>query len=144
MPASKNSMIQTSKKLRTETFFHLSRRFQSGAKVWRELQQVPAINRTAAEHQMFQDPQQRLTPKQRLSYHKQYFFTFKCSCFLFLLNFIFQFHRLSFLYCPNFWRFPRPPAPPGSYAYGQQGPNIEKVSVHFTITIVNSALIFIP
>lgn len=71
MPASpKNSMIQTSKKLRTETFFHLSRRFQSGAKVWRELQQVPAINRTAAEHQMFQDPQQRLTPKQRLSYHK--------------------------------------------------------------------------
>ena len=121
MPASpKNSMIQTSKKLRTETFFHLSRRFQSGAKVWRELQQVPAINRTAAEHQMFQDPQQRLTPKQRLSYHKYYFFTFKCSCFLFLLNFIFQFHRLSFLYCPNFWRFARifsrlgglPPPPP--------------------------------
>ena len=43
--------------------------------------------------------------------------------FLFLLNFIFQFHRLSFLYCPNFWRFarifsrlgglpPPPPAPP--------------------------------
>ena len=40
------------------------------SKVWRELQQVPAINRSAAEHQMFQDPQQRLTPKQRLSYHK--------------------------------------------------------------------------
>ena len=52
MPASpKSSMIQTSKKLRTETFFHLSRRFQSGAKVWRELQQVPAINRTAAVQQ---------------------------------------------------------------------------------------------
>ena len=104
MPASpKNSMIQTSKKLRTETFFHLSRRFQSLARTaasasdQQNSSRASNVSRSTAK-----------TYSKTTTFISQVvFFTFKCSCFLFLLNFIFQFHRLSFLYCPNFWRFAR-------------------------------------
>ena len=50
---------------------------------------------------------QLFTPSKCTKKHVFSKHTFRCSCFLFLLNFIFQFHRLLFLYCPNFWRFAR-------------------------------------
>ena len=53
MPASpKESVVQTTKKLfelKLSFIFDLSRRVKNGMKVWRELQQMLAINRSAAE-----------------------------------------------------------------------------------------------
>ena len=131
MPASpKNSMIQTSKKLRTETFFHLSRRFQSGAKVWRELQQVPAINRTAAEHQMFQDPQQDLLQNNDFHITSSIFLLSSVLVFYFFLILFSNSIVYRFFIARSFGVLPEhfrdwggggggcpPPRPPGSYAY---------------------------
>ena len=124
----KNSMIQTSKKLRTETFFHLSRRFQSGAKVWRELQQVPAINRTAAVQQSikcFKIHSKDLLQNNDFHITSSIFLLSSVLVFYFFLILFFNsivyrfFIARIFGVLPEYFRdWGGCRRPPGSYAYG--------------------------